>query len=98
MPLLLPESLDTVATLLSEELQISEARVCARSSLNVPLAFRLTALPADMQGLGGVMPIAARFCGASVLGWYNSAPVKPELKSLQPPATRTLPSPSKVAV
>jgi len=38
IPLLLPESFVTVATVLSEEFQITEARVCVLLSLNVPIA------------------------------------------------------------
>jgi hypothetical protein len=42
--------------------------------------------------------IAVKFEGEKVAGWYNSALVKAELLSLQPPATRTVPSERSVAV
>jgi len=45
----------------------------------------------------GPILMEIKFTGARVLGWYNSALVKPELKSLQPAATSTVPSINSVA-
>jgi len=98
MPLLLPESFVTVTTVLSEVLQIAVASVCVLLSLNVPVAARLREVPMVNVGLAGPILIDIKFDGAKAPGWYNSALTKPELKSLQPPATRTVPSINSVAV
>src|SRR5579864_7412146 len=98
MPLLLPESLVTVATVVSEELQITDASDCVLLSLNVPVGVSAWDDPADTDGFSGLRLIDTRFGGVRVPGWYNSALVRAELLSLQPPATRTVPPERSVAV
>jgi len=98
MPLLLPESFVTVTTVLSEVLQIAEGSVCVLLSLNVPVAARLREVPMVNVGLAGPILIDIKFDGAKAPGWYNSAFLKAGLPAFQPPATRTVPSVSRVAV
>jgi hypothetical protein len=95
------ESLETVAMTVLEELHVTEANVCVLLLLNVPMATKLWAVPAGIDGLSGLKEIDTRFAGANVGGWYNSDVLSArrllEL-SLKPPATRTNPFLSSVAV
>jgi len=88
----------TEAIVLSEELQVTEARVWVVVSLKVPVAVKRCGEAMETDGLKGVIAIDARLGGVSVPGWYSSALASalPELSS--PPAMRTVPSLSRVAV
>jgi hypothetical protein len=92
------ESLETVAMVLLEELHVAEAKVCVLLSLNVPVAVKFWAVPAGIFGPIGLTEIDTRLAGTSVAGWYSSALDKTLPADDAPPATKTVPLFSRVAV
>lgn len=88
----------TDATVLSEELHVTETRVWVVLSPKVPMAVNRCAEAMGTDGLNGLIATDARPEGVSTLGWYSSALANSLPKLSSPPATKTVPSLSRVAV
>jgi hypothetical protein len=92
------ESLVSVAIVLSEEPQVTEASVWVLPSLKVPLAIKLCVPPAEIDGTGGVTVMELSPFSVSMFGENNSAEDKLLLLASTPPANNTFPLFSSVAV
>jgi hypothetical protein len=83
---------------LLEEFHITEASVSVLLSENVPVVMSCCAVPAITLGLAGLTEMETRFGGVSEFVSYRSALFKLSTLVEVPPATRTVPSSSLVAL
>src|SRR6266404_6795425 len=79
--------------------QVTHASGCVDPSAKVPTATNLCVVPSGIEAPSGEIVTKFRPVGIETLALYNSAPaVCPVLTVLVPPARRTCPSASRVAV